>query len=65
MEQLPGAFMSAVKVLGIAGRGGFSKDRAESLYEYNGDLIWGATARMMKNFMEIIDNVSMNGDFIS
>ena len=31
MKQLPGAFMPAVKVLGIAGRGGFSKDRAESL----------------------------------
>ena len=23
-------------------------------YEYNGDLIWGATARMMQNFMEIL-----------
>ena len=23
-------------------------------YEYNGDLIWGATARMMENFMNII-----------
>ena len=37
----------------------------DEAYEYNGDLIWGATVRMMKNFMEIIDNVSINGDFIS
>ena len=29
--RLPGEFMPAVKVLGIAGRGGFSKDRAESV----------------------------------
>jgi 8-oxo-dGTP pyrophosphatase MutT (NUDIX family) len=28
----------------------------DEAYEYNGDLIWGATARMMKNFMEIIDH---------
>ena len=25
-------------------------------YEYNGDLIWGATARMMENFMDILCN---------
>jgi 8-oxo-dGTP pyrophosphatase MutT (NUDIX family) len=25
-------------------------------YEYNGDLIWGATARMMENFVNIIDH---------
>ena len=25
-------------------------------YEYNGDVIWGATARMMENFMNILDN---------
>ena len=24
-------------------------------YEYNGDVIWGATARMIENFMEIIE----------
>ena len=25
-------------------------------YEYNGDVIWGATARMMENFMNILGN---------
>jgi len=25
-------------------------------YEYNGDLIWGATARMMENFVNIVDH---------
>jgi len=25
-------------------------------YEYNGDVIWGATARIMKNFMEVLED---------
>jgi 8-oxo-dGTP pyrophosphatase MutT (NUDIX family) len=28
-------------------------------YEYNGDIIWGATARIMENFVEIIDKKIM------